>query len=69
MPVQLGITIFRVIQMMQDKTQFEENGEILFKDYNAVLDHLNHSLRASCEAFVYVVESLGNGQPLPASLA
>ena len=53
--------------MIQDKTQSEENGRVLIrgpqrlKDCNAVLDHLDRSLRASCEAFVRVVESLGKG--------
>ena len=34
---------------------------VLFKDYNAGLDHLVYSLRAFCEALVRVVEPLGNG--------
>ena len=59
--------------MIQGKAQSVENGRVLtrgpqrLKDCNAVLDHLDRSLRASCEAFVRVVgfwqgvEPLGNG--------
>ena len=53
--------------MIQGKTQSAENGRVLIpgpqrlKDYNAGLGHLDRSLRASCEAFVRVVESLGKG--------
>ena len=46
--------------MIQDKAQSEENGEVLFKGCNAGLDYLDHSLRASRQAFVRVVEFLGN---------
>ena len=43
--------------MIQGKAQSEENGQVLFKGCNAGLDHLDRSLRASCEAFVRVVEA------------
>ena len=76
MLLQDSIAIFRVIQMIQDKAQSEENGRVLFKDCNAVLDHLDYSLWARHQAFVRVVESfgkragaLGKDRPLPASLA
>ena len=61
--------------MIQSKAQSAENGES-FPRTAAVLDHLDRSLWASCEAFVRVVgsfdkraEALGNGWPLSASLA
>ena len=47
--------------MIQGKAQSEENGRVLFKDCNAVLNHLVHSLWACCEASARVVEPLGNG--------
>ncbi|MBT5031238.1 MAG: hypothetical protein HOM55_02975 [Proteobacteria bacterium] len=42
---------------------------VIFEGCNAVLGHLDHSLRAQREAFVHVVEPLGKDQSLPASLA
>jgi len=71
--VQQGdIDEFRASQMMQDKAQFAGNGRVLFKDCNAVLDHLACSLRASREAVVPKghkirgVAPLGKDSPLPA---
>ncbi len=55
--------------MIQDKAQSEENGKVLFKGCNAVLDHLGDSLRASRESVVRGVASLGKGMPLPARRA
>ena len=81
MLLQLRFAVFRVIQMIQDKAQSDENGRVLiqrpqrFKNCNAGLDFLDRSLRASRQAFVRVVgflqgvESLGNDGSLPASLA
>jgi len=60
---------FRATQMIQDKAQSAENGRILFKDCNAVLDHLGGSLRASREAVVRFVAPLGKGMPFPARRA
>lgn len=45
--LQGGIGGFRAGQMIQDKAQAEENGRVLFKDCNAVLDHLTCSLRTT----------------------
>ncbi len=55
--------------MIQDKAQSEENGRVLFKGCNAVLDHLGGSLRASREAVVRFVAPLGKGMPFPARRA
>ncbi len=55
--------------MIQDKAQFAENGRFLFKDCNAVLDHLGGSLRASREALVRYVAPLGKDMPFPARCA
>ncbi len=52
--------------MIQDKEQSAENGRVLFKGCNAVLDHLGGSLRASREAVVRCVAPLGQGMPFPA---
>ena len=52
--------------MIQDKTQTANNGVVLVKGCNAVLDHLLSSLRASREAVVRGVAPLGKDQPLPA---
>ncbi len=54
--------------MIQDKAQSEGNGR-LFKDCNAVLNHLGSSLRASREAVVRGVAPLGKDAPLPARRA
>ncbi len=51
--------------MIQDKAQSAGNGR-LFKDCNAILDHLRSSLRASREAVVRGVAPLGKDAPLPA---
>jgi len=40
--------------MIQDKTQYAENGRPLFKDCDAVLDHLGLSLRASREVAEFI---------------
>ena len=55
--------------MIQDKAQSAENGRVLFKDCNAVLDHMGSSLRASSEAVVRGVALLGKDMPLPARRA
>jgi len=55
--------------MIQDEAQFAENGRFLFKDCNAVLDHLGGSLRASREAVVRRVAPLGKDMPFPARRA
>ena len=55
--------------MIRDKAQTEGNGRFLFKGCNAALDHLGSSLRASREAVVRHVASLGKGTPLPARRA
>jgi hypothetical protein len=63
--------------MIQDKTQSAENGCSLFKDGDAVLNHLASSLWASREAVVRGVASkrllfgapLGQDAPLPARRA
>ncbi len=52
--------------MIQDKTQTADNGLVLVKGCNAVLDHLLSSHRASREAVVRGVTPLGKDQPLPA---
>ncbi len=54
--------------MIQDKAQSAGNGR-LFKDCNAVLDHVGKSLRASREALVRGVAPLGKDAPLPARRA
>jgi hypothetical protein len=58
---QVSIDGFRASQMIQGEAQSVGNGRTLFKGCNAVLDHLDSSLRAGCEAFVRVVAPLGNG--------
>ena len=55
--------------MIQDKAQSAENGLVLFKGCNAVLNHLGASLRASREAAVRCVPPLGKDLPLPARRA
>ena len=55
--------------MIQDKAQSAENGTVLFKGCNAVLDNLGGSLRASREAVVRCVAPLGKGMPFPARRA
>ena len=66
--------MFRAIQMIQDKAQFAGNGEsgtpsrgrrVLSKDCNAGLDHLVRSLRASREALVRGVATLGKDWAIP----
>ena len=52
--------------MIQDKAQSAENGRVLFKGCNAVLDHPGGSLRASREAVVRCVAPFGKGIPFPA---
>ncbi len=56
----------RASQMIQDKAKSAGNGRVLFKDYNAVLDHLVCSLRASRDTIVRGLAPLGKGMPLPA---
>jgi len=65
----VSIDGFRASQMIQDKAQSAENGRVLFKGCNAVLDHLACSLRASREAVVRGVTPLGKDTPLPARRA
>ncbi len=60
---------FRDTRMIQDKAQSAENGKVLFKGCNAVLDHPGVSLRASREAVVRCVAPLGKGMPFPARRA
>jgi len=55
--------------MIQDKAQSAENGSVLFKGCNAVLDHPGVSLRASREAVVRGVAPLGKDMPFPARRA
>ncbi len=55
--------------MIQDKAQSAENGLVLFKGYNAELNHLAVSLRASREAAVRCDSPLGKGLSLPARRA
>jgi len=55
--------------MIQDKAQSAKNGRVLFKDCNAVLNHLDSSLRASREAVVRGVAPLGKDASLPARRA
>ncbi len=55
--------------MIQDKAQSAENGRVLFKGCNAVLDNLGGSLRASREAVVRFVAPLGKDMPFPARRA
>jgi hypothetical protein len=69
MLTQGAINMFRVNQMIQDKAQFENNGQVLVESYNAVLDHLVYSLRASREAVVCGVAPFGKDQPFPARRA
>ncbi len=52
--------------MIQDKAQSAENGLVLYKVCNALLNHLGVSLRASREAAVHYVLPLGKDLPLPA---
>ena len=59
------IDMFRANQMIQDKAQFENNGQVLVEDCNAGLDHLISSLRASREAVVCGVAPIGKDRPLP----
>ena len=69
-----SINEFRVTQMIQDKTLSAENDCSLFKDGDAVLNHLGHSLRASRIAVVRGCRlraptfgaPLGKDMPLPA---
>ena len=58
--------MFRAIQMVQDKAQFENNGQVLVENCNAGLDHLVSSLRASRETAVCGVAPFGKDQPFPA---
>ena len=58
--------MFRAKQMIQDKARAADNGRVLVKDCNAVLDHLLSSLRANREAAVCGVVPLGKDQPFPA---
>ena len=55
--------------MIQDKEQSAENGRVLFKGCNAVLDHLGGSLRANREAVVRCVAPPGKGMSFPARRA
>ena len=55
----------RASQMIRDKAQPAENVGALFKGWNAVLDHLARSLRASRKAVVRSVAPFGKGEPLP----
>ncbi len=55
--------------MIQGKAQSAENGRVLFKGCDAVLDHPGGSLRASREAVVRGVAPLGKGLPFPARRA
>ncbi len=59
--------------MIQDKTLSAKNGQnmiwALVKDSNAVLNHLDSSLRASREGAVRGIAPLGKGSPLPARRA
>ena len=50
---------FRATQMIRDKAQSAENGQVLVKGCNAALDHLGGSLRASRDAVVRGVAPLG----------
>ena len=50
--------------MFQDKTQTAENGLALLKGCNAVLGHLGTSLRASWEALVRSVATLGKNRAI-----
>ena len=63
------IDMFRAKQIIQDKAQAAGNGLVLDKGCNAVLDYLISSLRASREAPVHCVTTLGKDQPLPSSRA
>ena len=65
----VNIDGFRASQMIQDKPQPAGNGRVLFKGCNDVLNHLACSLRASREAVVRGVTSLGKDTPLPARRA
>ena len=67
--LQGDITLFRATQIIQDKAQSAENGQVLFKGCNAVLDYLGSSLRASREALARGVAPLGKGGPFPARCA
>ena len=63
------IDMFRAKQIIQGKAQPAGNGLVLAKGCNAELDYLISSLRASREALVHYVTTLGKDQPLPASRA
>ena len=69
MLTQGAINMFRANQMIQDKVQFENNGQVLVESCNAGLDHLVCSLRASREAVVCGVAPFGKDQPFPARFA
>jgi hypothetical protein len=67
--LQGDIALFRATRIIQDKAQFAENGQVLFKDCNAELDYPGSSLRASREALARGVAPPGKGGPFPARLA
>ncbi len=69
MLLQGEINVFRATHMIQDKARSKENGRVLFKDCNAILDHLGSPLRASREAVVRGVAPPVNDAPLPARRA
>jgi len=69
MLTQGAINMFRVNQMIQDKAQFENNGQVLVESCNAELGHLVCSLRANREAVVCGVAPFGKDKPFPASCA
>jgi len=58
--------VFRVNKIIQDKAQFEGNGSVLIKNWNAVLNYLVCSLWASRITPIYGVASLGKDAPFPA---
>ena len=66
---QLSINGFRANQMIRDEAQSAGNGRVLFKDCNAVLNHLVCSLRAGREAVARGVAPLAKDSPLPARRA
>ena len=55
--------------MSQDKAQFAVNGGSIGKDCNAVLGHLEASLRARREAVICVVASFAKDTPFTARRA
>lgn len=69
MLTQGAINMFRVNQTIQDKARFENNGQVLIENSNAVLDRLVCSLRANREAVVCGVTPFGKDQPFPARRA